>query len=61
MSASPQPDQFTMACGDTKFVSSTKKEFKLVPLLLGKWNVWTLLNNPCADCPERRIALVAKE
>ena len=32
-----------------------------MPLVLGTWNVWTLLNTPHADCPERRTALVAKE
>ena len=38
-----------------------RKNSKVVLLVLGTWNVWTLLNNNHADHPERRTALVAKE
>ena len=48
-------DQLIMA-GQTQ-----RKNSKVVPLVLGKWNVWTYLNNPHADCPQREPALVAKE
>ena len=41
--------------------SNTERNSKVVPLVLGAWNVWTLLDNPHADCSQRRIALVARE
>ncbi|KAF7246210.1 Craniofacial development protein 2 [Varanus komodoensis] len=60
------PGQLTVAGGDpilcgrtTKL--QTKQKSKVTPLTIGTWNVRTLQDNPSADQPERRTALVARE
>ena len=37
------------------------KKLKTTPLTIGSWNVRTLMDNPNANRPERRTALVARE
>ncbi|KAF7242042.1 Craniofacial development protein 2 [Varanus komodoensis] len=47
-------------CGRTTKLQ-TKRKCKVTPLTIGTWNVRTLQDNPSADQPERRTALVARE
>ncbi|KAF7248111.1 RNA-directed DNA polymerase from mobile element jockey [Varanus komodoensis] len=48
------------SCGRTTKLQKNRKH-KVTPLTIGTWNVRMLQDNPSADRPERRTALVARE
>ena len=38
-----------------------KKKMKVIPLIIGAWNVRTLMDSSGSDRPQRRTALVGRE
>lgn len=64
MFASQNPGQLTAAGGDPIScgrITKLQTKCKVTSLTIGTWNVRTLQDNPSADRPERRTALVARE
>ena len=58
---SPPSGRLAAVDGESHSSGRNNKNIKKVPLIVGAWNVRTLMDREEADRPMRRTALVAKE